>query len=139
MVLIDGKRRVCKLWGYYSPKFYDGEFLKMNKKWFKVNAPNDVLIGNCHFAWGRGNLEFPKLYAPWPRPPKPGKNFRGAVALTKEKKKYNAAIKKARGRIKSVFGEIKQRWKALSEPWRKSFEQQENLVWITVAIHNVCL
>ncbi len=36
MLLIDGKKRVQKWWGGYSPKVYDGNFLIINRSWFEI-------------------------------------------------------------------------------------------------------
>ncbi len=35
MFLLDGKKRVQKWWGGYSPKVYDGDFMMVKKSWFE--------------------------------------------------------------------------------------------------------
>jgi hypothetical protein len=146
MVLVDARRRVRKIWGGYSPKIYDGHFLELKQEWFRANVPNDILVGDNHFTWGRNNPDkFPKLHANYPDPLRGMAaddivdDMSGMTELTKEKKRYNAAVAHARARVESPFGVIKTCWACLQTPFRESREQLDCIVWLALAIHNTRL
>jgi len=145
MVLMDARRRVRQIWGGYSPKIYDGHFLELKQDWFVANVGDDIIVGDNHFSWGRDNQDkFPKLHANFPDPllgvaADDDDVMSGMSELTKEKKRYNAAVAHARARVESPFGEIKTRWACLQFAFRESREQLDCVVWLALAIHNAKL
>ena len=50
MVLRDGKGRVMKLWGGYSPKIYDSHFVEAYCDWFEENLLGGFVYGDGHFV-----------------------------------------------------------------------------------------
>lgn len=136
MVLSDATGRVMRLWGGYSPKLFDGHFLKMNQDWFCRKLSGGVVVADQHFNWGRKHLQDPKFHTPIKKPPKPGKHFKDARTLTKAEVSYNHAIHQARARVETIFGRMNVRFKILTTPWRESNEQLDALVWMALAILN---
>ena len=50
--MCDGMMRVRKLWGPYSPKLYDGNFLKSHKSDFNEEFRGATVIADTHFELG---------------------------------------------------------------------------------------
>ena len=132
--------RIQKIWGRYSPKVFDGNWLNINKQQLVELFRNRVFVADCHYEWGKENLKGIKFHVPFPRPrgkkkagEKDGANLR---VLTKEQQKYNADVKKARARVESPFGLIKTKWGCLKEYFAEGPEQLDALVWIACGVHN---
>jgi hypothetical protein len=58
------------------------------------------------------------------------------VLDTKEKKKYNSAVRNARARVESLFGELSTKFKALDNPWRESKHQLDYMVAFACGLNN---
>jgi len=151
MILRDGKGRIRKMWGGYSPKVFDGHFLMILKEWFEENLKGAGVIGDQHFEMGK-KLEGVKFYT------KHRKGMQNdesetededentdteseddAVNLsvnTKKEKVYNSALYKLRARVEIPFGEINTIFKVLAQHWAESEEQLDNMVWIAVGVLN---
>ena len=136
MVICDARRRIRKLWGGYSPKVYDGDFLKLNADWFREKTPDDVFIADNHFSWGRDESTFPKTFANNPEPAAAPPDGSDTEVLTHKRRRNNAAVAHARARVETPFGIVKNKWKSLGKPFGESGEQLDCLVWLGFAVHN---
>ena len=141
MVLCDGKRKVRKLWGGYSPKIYDGHFLEMHKDWLNENLKGSTVVTDNHFSWGRKNLKNVKFLVNYPESNENGEeNSKDEIKkLTKEKKKFNENHKHCRARVESPFGIVKSKFKILSMKTQEREEQQDLIVKYAFGLFNASL
>jgi len=52
MAIQDGHGRFCALWGEYSPKVWDGEWLRLYQPWVEACLAGTSVIGDPHFEIG---------------------------------------------------------------------------------------
>jgi hypothetical protein len=119
MAFSDGKGKILKLWGGYSPKIYDGHFLHDHKHWLEKHLRGGVVVADQHFEYGRTNLQGIKFHVPW-KTPASGKRKAGAagsVTLSEEKIKYNKEVRALRARVEIPFVFMKNKFKSLAKPW----------------------
>ena len=62
--LIDLKTRILKIWGGYSPKIFDGNWLKVNKDWLEESLNRGVVVADCYYSWGTKHLQKVKFIVP---------------------------------------------------------------------------
>ena len=53
MAVFDGKGKIRKLWGGYSPKQHDGMFLKEHKQELSHDFEGGVIVADNHFSCGK--------------------------------------------------------------------------------------
>ena len=53
MCAADGSGTIIKLWGLYSPKLKDGDFLKLKKEELQQDFGACTVVADGHFEWGR--------------------------------------------------------------------------------------
>ena len=153
-VVQDGKGLVLGVWGGYSPKVYDGEWVSVMKQTLAVDLFGGHVIADTHYETANhsfqsiGEEEAVVFHTPIakPRGPKKRKNQQGSDptadpsqglrVLTKEQIAYNKRISRVRGRVESVFGTIKHNWESLDEAWRESERQQNYVVFIAIGAFN---
>ena len=144
MMLCDAKSRVRYLCGGYSPKVYDGDWLKINKAWIASSLHGATVIADGHFAPGRtllpGEVTFLVNY---PQPAGPQLNAAGGIGqkgkqvhLTQELQHFNNVHRSARARVESPFARLKKKFISLDKPWYEDPIQQDYLVHIGCAIIN---
>jgi hypothetical protein len=138
MVAMDGKRRIQKVWGGYSPKYYDGDFLEVNEDWFLEHCKNDKIVADNHFHWGRDKKGFPIVYSNYAKGDKagPAGGMVDAETLTQRKQQYNDAVAYARARVETPFGEVRGLFKALQKPFPEDPAQLDRLVHFAFGIFN---
>jgi hypothetical protein len=89
MFLMDGKRRIRKLWGGYSPKMYDGDFIKMNKEFFEEHCSGVGIVGDIHFETGPVHTPNVQWLVPVSQPRgRKRKNRTEPVAVLTKKQQY---------------------------------------------------
>ena len=140
MILADAHRRVRKIWGGYSPKVFDGDFILLTKDWIEEKLSGVASIGDNHFKSGAKILRSHVLYAPMKKPPNTKKTtYKGLKSETKSQKIERRALKAIRSRIESPFGEIKNKFISLSKPFGESKKQQSYVVEFAFGVHNSLL
>ena len=117
MLISDGFGRVRKLWGPYSPKIQDGDFIKRKRKWFERKLVGGVVVGDNHFSPGR-NFKKVTFHVPYSKTQKEWK----------DKKDYSSDVRNVRHRVESAFGTIKLLFQSLSEPFSESEIELDYLV-----------
>jgi len=87
----DGYGRFCALWGEYSPKVWDGEWLRLYQPWVEACLAGASVIGDQHFEIGKSfnNIKF---ITPIKLPTGKRKSGQGVVTLTKAEEQLNHAI-----------------------------------------------
>lgn len=134
-------RQIRKMWGGYSPKTHDGEFLRMKKRYFEKRLAKAVIIGDQHYSVGEKLFERLKFRTPIRKPgggrPKKDTNEpKVTKALSPKQKKYNAQQRHLRSRVESPFGWIKDTFECLSKPWQEDDEQLEAVVYFSAGCFN---
>ncbi len=139
MVICDARRRARRVWGPYSPKLYDGDFIAAACKTIDNDFPDTKILADNHFAQANNYCKKAMFLVNHKEPaqPKDKEMLKGLQKLTKKELSYNEAHRKARARVESPFGQIKTMFKSLKTAYRKNEEEQEKLVYIAFAIHNV--
>lgn len=135
MFVCDAATRIQGLWGPYSPKVYDGHWIRDNKRLLKIKFHDDRVIADNHFSWGRDNLHHPRFYATYAKPAHRRAGNKHS-ALPAKKARYNDAVQAVRARVEAPFGEVKGQWKCLNEPFFEPDPQHEYIVRLAFAIHN---
>lgn len=138
MFLRDGKGKIRKLWGGYSPKVYDSDWLETHKEWLERKLRGTAVVADNHFKRGARKFRQVKFHC----------NIRknrcckeddkeGVVSVrTRKQKAYNAAIKRTRARIENTFSGMLRVFKSLAEPWPTTDIQQDYLVQTAAGIFN---
>jgi len=139
MALSDACSQFCALWGRYSPKIYDGNFLKMQQDFIDLNLSGAVVLANNHFEWGKSKFHRVKfvMTLAWRNGWKD--TGEGCEALTKEGKTYNRELSSACVRAENGFRCMTTIFAVLRQPWHEDEGQQNALVWMAVGICNHCL
>jgi hypothetical protein len=154
-MMIDASGRAQALWGGYSPKVYDGDWIKIMKEVLVKDFPAGHVIADTHYETANRTLKeinCHKLLAFYhpiakPRGRKKKKRKRednesfaedpsyGVKVLTAKQKQWNNNVAHVRSRVESPFGLIKLKWKAL-KLFREEEAQHTYLVFIAVATRN---
>ncbi len=106
MVLEDARGRIQKLWGGYSPKVFDGDFLKIQQEWLDKKLKGAVVLADQHFEWGKKQLKKVRFITPIKRKKGNKKTGVGLSTLTKEEAELNTAIHSARARVEGGIGRM---------------------------------
>lgn len=143
MMVRDGKGKILKIWGGYSPKVYDGTWLEIMKDNLEDILNGAVILADSHFSAGKRlfqNITFLTNNVK-PKKRKRGEEDEGTgiKVLTNKQKKFNEDHRQARARVESPFGFMKSKIESLKKPWSESLEQMDCLVWTAAAIHNLSL
>lgn len=139
MALFDALTLVIKVWGGYSPKYYDGNFLvDFADELFTSTLTNVGIIADSHFAICNGQWQGVRFFTPNVLPEENVDRNTGenAAVLSQKKRQYNDEHKRLRARVESPFGIIKKKFGLLKMPWRESKKQQTALVYAALGIHN---
>lgn len=143
MMLCDGRGSLKKMWGGYSPKVYDGNFVEERATWFEKRLKGATVVADQHFEWGKTNLEHVRFHTPIShpkgRPRKGEKKKRGESKLrqlSKKERRYNEQVHSARARVELPFGVMKKKFECLDQPWRESPAQLDRLVYFVAGVMN---
>eukprot|EP00727_Mastigamoeba_balamuthi_P014710 m51a1_g9865 hypothetical protein (356) ;mRNA; r:49678-64261 len=71
-ILVSGHGHVECVWGGYSPKYYNGEFIKTMRDWWEANMHNNVIMVDGHYGWPRDHIAHPKWLLNYLTPVKRG-------------------------------------------------------------------
>jgi len=140
MMVTDGRGSVKRIWGPYSPKTYDGDFLKCHQQDLSTALNKCNVVADCHFAWARpeGTINNVRFLVPYPKSNKKRKRQENNEDqdLDPLQKNYNKIVRSVRARVESPFGLMKQRFKALNGPFWEDEVQMKKLVYFAAVIEN---
>lgn len=137
MFLQDGKSRIRKMWGGYSPKVHDSTWLEMHKEWIVRHLNGARILADNHFSWGTKNISDPIFLTPKKKPSKKRKRDKEDIeVLTIEQQKWNSAVHSSRARVETPFGIFQNLFGSLKNPWAEDQSQLEFLIYIAAGIHN---
>lgn len=144
MLAMNGKGRCLRLWGGYSPKQHDSEFLRGHHQELAEMFDGATVIADNHFSEGKklfNNITFLTNYAKRSSGKKRKRDEDDEegedVALTKDQQAFNKDHQHARARVESPFGWMKQKFASLDRPWAESDTSQlDYLVYIAAGVYN---
>ncbi len=138
MIICDAKTRVRYLKGGYTPKLFDGHFLKLEKEDLEEKFKNAVIGADQHFEYGAKNFRNIEFIIPVKAPSKnkSKKNETTENILCKKDTTHNQRLAAPRACVESLFGAIKTKFGSLSAPWKEDLEQQDHLVKFAIGLHN---
>ena len=143
MALSNAHGHVLKLWGGYSPKVYDGDFITANKEYIESTFEGGVVLADNHFRSAGRGFKKVKYYTNIARRQLGQKRSRnsevveeGTGPLTREEEAFNREHQVARARVESPFGWMKTKFQALHKPWWENEEQLDYLIKYATAILN---
>ena len=125
--LSDAKRRIRRMWGPTSPKYYDGHWLAEKAKFFNDNCEGVGVFADCAFHCAKGDFTKCILFASAPET---------QAGISSRTKDQNKAIKQIRARVESPFGDMKGYFEELSGPFKEQLSYHEDLIWTAAGIHN---
>jgi len=137
MAVMDGKGVVKKLWGGYSPKVSDNEFLKLKNEIFIEKYENAVFVADHGFSCGNqlfSNIKFHVKYVE--RTNKRGRNGARLSTLTQAQKVYNDQIYSARARVESPFAFVERKFNC-AKLFREEKIQQDYFLFYSIAKNNL--
>lgn len=141
MFIMDGRRRIRKLWGGYSPKLYDGDFLNIQREFFAQHFSGTAVVGDGHFEKGPTFIPSVEWLVPTAKPR--GRKKKGESEpielLSRKQQQMNKEIRDIRSRLESPFGNISNMFTILEEAWREEEKQLEDLVFFAAGYHNSTL
>lgn len=146
MFIVDALGRIKHIWGGYSPKLYDGDFLAINKDYIEATFNKGVIIADNHFWRGKTLFDPAKVKFHVNYKKRQGAKKRKRADdgqddelenVTRTQEAFNTDHQNLRARVESPFGLVKTKFKCLNKPWQESQEQLDCVVWYACAIVTV--
>jgi hypothetical protein len=136
MALLNACSQFCALWGGYSPKVYDGDFLKMQREFIETQLCGAVILGDNHFSYGETGFDGVRFITTLSHPWGHSVRLEGMRTLTQEQEHYNCVVASAHARVKNGFGRVVSIFDALKGAWHEDEAQQNACVWTAVGVAN---
>eukprot|EP01112_Ceratiomyxa_fruticulosa_P014936 TRINITY_DN4337_c0_g2_i1.p1 TRINITY_DN4337_c0_g2~~TRINITY_DN4337_c0_g2_i1.p1 ORF type:complete len:165 (+),score=32.84 TRINITY_DN4337_c0_g2_i1:481-975(+) len=153
MIVQDGRGRIRKLWGGYSPKIYDSSFLEIAKNEIIEDLKGGVIIADGHFTTGPTTIPEIEWITPKrikkqkieggndvirdPNATSRSEHYADIAVLTCKAETQNVAIHKHRARVETPFGVEKWEFEALQKPWAEDLEQLDCTVEFAFGVWKV--
>eukprot|EP01133_Synstelium_polycarpum_P020418 gene20418-24500_t len=141
MMVTGGRGIIHKVWGPYSPKTYDGDFLKLRDDELSVVLRGCTVAADCHFEYGRTKDAIPGVtfLVPYPKKTKGKREVDGdhSAGLDDRHANYNRIVRSVRARVESPFGLMKRRFAALNGPFGEEEIQLKYLVNFASVVENM--
>jgi hypothetical protein len=136
MIIMDGKGKIRRCWGGYSPKLFDAHFIKAMNSYLEEELEGAKIVGDNHFEKCNEYMNNAKFYCNVANVGnKRNRDGERLSKLTKHQEKCNEQIKNARAHVEFPIGDLKKRFKAL-ENFAEDEKQQDYLTTFTLAIYN---
>lgn len=138
MFLRNKKGKVRKMWGGYSPKTFDGDWLKCNTEWLEENLNGSAVVADNHFMWRKKHLKKVTFHVNSAEKRCCQEDSSDSIedSISKAKRKYSRSVEEARARVENLFGQMTTMFETLKKPWTMSDEQQNYLVATAAGIVN---
>lgn len=143
MVIRDGRGNICRVWGGYTPKLYDGDFLESHKNEIERDFANGVILADNHFSRGKKIFKKVKFLTNFAMRQKKTENKEDRdhqddfveEEVATAKRSFNEQHRQARARVETPFGWIKGKFRCLNEPWAETDEQLDCVVYLALALY----
>lgn len=145
MTIRDGKKRIRRFWGGYSPKIHDGLFLELQRSEFERDFKVSLheiefvfggnskqgagILGDEHFAKGHKLFDDPVFYTPYKKP--------ANGVLTSSKARWNRDVRVLRARVEWPYGWLKRTFECFQQPWMEPLNQMDHVFAYACAVHNL--
>ena len=146
LFVMDARGKILKIYGGYSPNIYDSDAFCLAATDFNTTFSGGVALADSHFRTAKAHAPNVKFYVNFPERKDSKKRKRGSesseskpIKLTKAQETFNLQHRRGRARVERPFGYFKSKFQSLREAWFEDEEQQDNLVYIAAAIHNMTL
>lgn len=140
-MISDAKGKIRKIWGGFSPKLYDGDFMVINKDYINEAFRGAKMIADNHYSKAKKYFSNVKIYTNFVVRQTGSKRKRGeegeddyVINTNKEQKEFNHEHQAARARVESPFGLIKRKFRCFQIPWGESEDQLNFAVYYAAAI-----
>jgi hypothetical protein len=135
----DGRGRIVDLFGPYSPKTHDSEFLKLQKDLIANAYTGAEILADGHYTVGRTLVDNILFHVALTKgetryPPKYNQMIRKFNITSKE---YSKHIRKARAFVESPFGLLKLKYKSLANKFTEGERELQKLVFYSVGLYNL--
>ena len=139
MIVMDGRSFIRQVWGGYSPKVHDSQYISLTSTWWEEHLDNVAVIADEHFAALKHRLTHIKFFTPIRKPPVPKSVRPGAriTVLSKKQEAHNTAQRRVRARVERPFSWIKETFSCLKFPFAEGKDQQDCLAWFAIGCWNV--
>ena len=135
--IFDAQGRCRGLWGGYSPKIIDSQWVEIYKNELSEKYRGSHIIADGHYYASRNQVEGVKFVTPIPETVKEVPNdLQRYLGITKKDKEINRKIRNLRARVEAPFGQLKNKFKSLSTTFKEDADQLDCLIFYAVAIHN---
>ena len=135
--IFDAEGRCRAIWGGYSPKVIDSQWVEIYKDELSTKFQGAHIIADCHYYASRNKVPGVKFVTPIPdnvkKVPEDVKSYLGILDKDKE---MNKKIRNLRARVEAPFAQIQNRFKALGGTFKDDDTQLDCLVYYALAIHN---
>ena len=145
MMLSDGKTRIRRLWGGFSPKVYDSDSTLQILPPLAERLKGVDLIADNHFLStakalaGRICIHAPTAERDRSETEFDEETIRTGVGLsfpTREESQRNASIRHLRSPVERPFGKLKTLFKCFKPYWPGNPERQNKAVYFACGVHN---
>jgi hypothetical protein len=136
MALLDARGQFRALWGGYSPKIYDGDFLKIQSQFIEDKLQGAVILADNHFSYSQTAFNGVKFITTISRPRGRSASLEGAQTLTQEQETHNRELASACAHVENSFGHVVGIFNALRTAWHEDESQHNAAVWTAVGIAN---
>jgi predicted transposase YbfD/YdcC len=136
MIVYDGKGLIKRVWGGYSPKLYDGHFLKLMSEYLDKELYGGVVVGDNHFLYGSQYLNHVKFYCNTAEnSTKTNRDGKRLSSSTTNEQNFNEQIRAVRGKVESPFGFLKSKFGSLHN-FPEDKDQQDAVVTFAMGLFN---
>ena len=146
MFLQDAKGRFRKVWGGYTPKLYDGDFLAINKQSIETELEGAQICADNHFSVGKrmfNGEHKPKIFTNFAIQKKDTEHGNEPAAdkdvtptINKHQRAFNKIHQKLRARVEMPYGLMKTKFQCLAHPWQEDDEQLDYQVRFAAGLLN---
>lgn len=143
MVAMNGNGIIQAVWGPYSPKTHDSDFIQFHQTELSDTFAGLTLVGDAHFSWGRtaGSIPDVRVLAPYSDAGRKQKRVslegqQQESHLSAAQQHYNQLVCEVRARVESPFGLAKVRFNGLLYPFGEDDDQLKCLFVFAAAIEN---
>jgi hypothetical protein len=129
---------VNKLWGGYSPKVYDADFVKIEQDFFGNNLDGMGVFVDNHYSKCKEYVKNVDWFYHYTKKELEEDNVdaEGIGALSKKKETYNKKLSRVRGRVESPWGIMEKKFECLKSPWQEDKLAQDDIVYLAVGVMN---
>lgn len=138
--LMDADQRVRAVWGGYSPKLSDSQWVISHKEELSEILSGSIIVGDCGYYSSKDSVRGVSFETPVPSTVKSKENTtRNYTHITEKQNTKNKQIRNIRARVENPFAQFKNHFKTLDGTFLEDPKLLDSLVIFAVAIYNKSL